>query len=131
MNKVSTQNSENIMGVLPENELLLSVSIPIMLSLLIQALYNLIDSIFVANFSDDAFTAVSLTFPIQMLMISVGIGTGIGINALLSKSLGENDLKLPAKLQMLVFFFLLQVHYYSRVLDCYFQRSSLLHKLMF
>lgn len=91
MNQSPILQKENKMGVMSENKLLLSISIPIMLSMLIQALYNFVDSIFVARFSEDAFTAVSLTFPIQIFMIAVGIGTGIGINALLSRSLGEKD----------------------------------------
>ena len=65
------------------------MSIPIMISMLVQALYNVVDSIFVAQLSEDALNAVSLAFPIQNLMISVAVGTGVGINALLSKSLGE------------------------------------------
>ena len=81
--------AENKMGTMPVNRLLLSMSIPIMISMLVQALYNVVDSIFVAQLSEDALNAVSLAFPIQNLMISVAVGTGVGINALLSKSLGE------------------------------------------
>ena len=77
------------MGVLPINKLLVSMSVPIMLSMLVQALYNVVDSIFVSWVSEDALNAVSLAFPIQNLMIAVATGTGVGINALLSKSLGE------------------------------------------
>ena len=80
---------ENKMGVLPINKLLVSMSVPIMLSMLVQALYNVVDSIFVSWVSEDALNAVSLAFPIQNLMIAVATGTGVGINALLSKSLGE------------------------------------------
>ena len=82
---------ENKMGVQPVNKLLLSVSLPIMVSMIIQALYNIVDSIFVSKISQEAFTAVSLAFPIQTLMIALGVGTGVGINALLSKSLGERN----------------------------------------
>ena len=81
--------AENKMGTMPVNRLLLSMSIPIMISMLVQALYNVVDSVFVAQLSEDALNAVSLAFPIQNLMISVAVGTGVGINALLSKSLGE------------------------------------------
>ena len=81
--------AENKMGSMPVNKLLLNMSIPIMISMLVQALYNVVDSIFVAQLSEDALNAVSLAFPIQNLMISVAVGTGVGINALLSKSLGE------------------------------------------
>ena len=81
--------AENKMGSMPVNKLLLNMSIPIMISMLVQALYNVVDSIFVAQLSEDALNAVSLAFPIQNLMISVAVGTGVGITALLSKSLGE------------------------------------------
>lgn len=82
---------ENKMGILPVNKLLLSMSLPIMVSMLIQALYNIVDSIFVSKISESAFTAVSLAFPVQSLMIAIGAGTGVGINAFLSKSLGEKN----------------------------------------
>ena len=77
------------MGVLPVNKLLVSMSVPIMLSMLVQALYNIVDSVFVSRVSENALNAVSLAFPVQNLMIAVATGTGVGINALLSKSLGE------------------------------------------
>ena len=79
------------MGTQPVGKLMISMSLPIMISMLVQALYNIVDSIFVAKISEDALTAVSLAFPIQTLMIAVGAGTGVGINALLSKSLGEKN----------------------------------------
>lgn len=79
------------MGTMPVNKLLLTMSVPIMISMLVQALYNIVDSIFVAMISENALTAVSLAFPIQSLMIAVATGTGVGINALLSKSLGEKS----------------------------------------
>ena len=79
------------MGTQPVGRLMLSMSLPIMISMLVQALYNIVDSIFVAKVSEDALTAVSLAFPIQTLMIAVGAGTGVGIKALLSKSLGEKE----------------------------------------
>ncbi len=85
--------SENKMGVMPINKLLTSMSLPIVLSMLVLALYNIIDSIFVAKISENAFTALSLSFPIQNLMIAVAVGTGIGVNALLSRSLGEKNNK--------------------------------------
>ncbi|MDR2445158.1 MAG: MATE family efflux transporter [Spirochaetaceae bacterium] len=81
----------NIMGVMPINSLILTMSIPMMLSMMIQALYNIVDSIFVARISENALTAVSLAFPVQALIIGIAVGTGVGINALLSKSLGERD----------------------------------------
>ena len=84
-------SSENKMGVMPENRLLLTMAIPIVISMLVQALYNVVDSVFVAQLSEDALNAVSLAFPVQNLMIAVAVGTGVGINALLSKSLGEGN----------------------------------------
>ena len=84
---------ENKMGVMPIDKLIISMSLPIMISMLVQALYNIVDSIFVAKISEDALTAVSLAFPVQNLMIALGAGTGVGINALLSKSLGEKNFK--------------------------------------
>ena len=82
---------ENKMGVMPVPKLLITMSLPMMLSMLVQALYNIVDSMFVAKLSEDALTAVSLAFPAQTLMISVSGGTGVGINALLSRNLGEKD----------------------------------------
>ena len=79
---------ENKMGVMPVGKLLVSMSVPIMISMLVQALYNIVDSMFVAKLNENALTAVSLAFPVQNLMIAVGTGTGVGINALVSLSLG-------------------------------------------
>ena len=81
--------AENKMGILPVKRLIVTMSLPMMISMLVQALYNVVDSIFVARISEDALTAVTLVFPMQNLMISVASGTGVGINALLSKALGE------------------------------------------
>lgn len=81
--------AENKMGTMPVPKLLFTMSIPMVISMLVQALYNVVDSVFVAKLSEDALNAVSLAFPVQNLMISVAVGTGVGINALLSKSLGE------------------------------------------
>ena len=77
------------MGVMPIAPLLAGMAVPMMISMLVQALYNVVDSIFVARLSQDALNAVSLAFPLQNLMIAVGGGTGVGMNALLSRSLGE------------------------------------------
>lgn len=84
---------ENKMGVMPENKLLLSMSLPMMVSMLVQALYNIIDSVFVSRISENALTAVSLAFPVQSLMIAIGVGTAVGVNALLSRNLGEREYK--------------------------------------
>ena len=83
--------AENKMGVMSVNKLLISMSLPMMISMLVQALYNVVDSVFVAKVNENALTAVSLAFPVQNLMIAVAVGTGVGINALLSKSLGEKN----------------------------------------
>ena len=83
--------SENKMGVMPVNKLLLSMSLPMMISMLVQALYNIVDSIFVSRINEYALRAVSLAFPIQSLMIAVSVGTAVGINAFLSRTLGEKD----------------------------------------
>ncbi len=87
----SQQPAENKMGYMPVNKLLISMSVPMMLSMLVQALYNIVDSIFVARVCEDALTAVSLAFPMQTLMIALAGGTAVGVNALLSRSLGEKD----------------------------------------
>nr|WP_297171017.1 MATE family efflux transporter [uncultured Agathobaculum sp.] len=81
--------TENKMGAMPEGRLIVTMSFPIMLSMLVQALYNIVDSAFVARIGEDALTAVSLAFPVQLLMIAVATGTGVGVNALLSRRLGE------------------------------------------
>lgn len=86
-----TTQTENKMGVMPVNRLLVTMSLPMMLSMLIQALYNIVDSMFVAQISENALTAVSLAFPAQNLIIAVATGTGVGVNANLSRSLGEKN----------------------------------------
>lgn len=88
------------MGVMPVNKLLLNMSLPMMISMLVQALYNIVDSIFVAKLSENALTAVSLAFPLQTLLIALGTGTGVGVNSLLSKQLGEKDFKQVNKTAM-------------------------------
>lgn len=85
------------MGVMPVNKLLISMSLPMMVSMLVQALYNIVDSIFVARLSEDALTAVSLAFPMQNLMIATAVGLGVGMNALLARSLGQRDYELAHK----------------------------------
>ena len=85
------QIKENKMGVMPVNKLLLSMAVPMMISMLVQALYNVVDSVFVSRISENALTAVSLAFPMQNLLISFAVGFGVGINALMSRALGEKD----------------------------------------
>ena len=88
---ISGAPAENKMGVMPVNRLLFSMSLPMILSMLVQALYNIVDSIFVAQIGETALAAVSLAFPVQNLIIAVSVGTGVGGNALLSRSLGEKN----------------------------------------
>lgn len=88
-----TEIRENKMGVMPIGKLLTNMALPIIISMLVQALYNIVDSIFVSRINEAALTAVSLAFPMQNLMIAVGTGLGVGMNALLSRSLGEKDYK--------------------------------------
>lgn len=91
MREKSQPPQENKMGDMPINRLLLSMSGPMMISMLIQALYNVVDSMFVSYISESALTAVSLAYPMQNLMVAVATGTGVGINALLSRNLGEKN----------------------------------------
>ncbi len=91
MNEITAK--ENKMGTMPTDKLLITMSLPMIISMLVQALYNIVDSIFVARISEDALTAVSMAFPIQSLMIAFAAGTGVGINSFLSKSLGEKKFK--------------------------------------
>ena len=83
------QIRQNKMGIAPIPKLIVSMSLPAMFSMLVQALYNIIDSMFVAQLGESALTSVSLAFPVQTLMIAVAVGTGIGINSLVSRRLGE------------------------------------------
>lgn len=85
-----------IMGAMPVNKLMLSMGIPIIISMVLQAAYNIVDSAFISNMAqngEEALNALTLAFPMQMLMVAVSIGTGVGTNALLAKSLGQNDQK--------------------------------------
>ncbi|MCQ4635562.1 MATE family efflux transporter [Anaerovorax odorimutans] len=91
MSDITLNKEENKMGVMPVNRLLVTMALPMVISMLVQALYNVVDSIFVAMISENALTAVSLAFPIQNLLIAVGSGVGVGINALLSRALGQKD----------------------------------------
>ena len=80
---------ENKMGVMPVGKLLLNMALPMVISMLVQALYNVVDSIYISRVSENAVTALSLAFPVQNLQIGAAVGIGVGVNALLSKSLGE------------------------------------------
>lgn len=88
------EERKNKMAIVPMNKLILKMGLPMIISMVLQALYNVIDSIFVANMGEDgaiANQALTYAFPIQIMIIAIGVGTGVGLNAILSKSLGEND----------------------------------------
>jgi len=89
----AAEGKENKMGIMPIPKLLLNMSVPMMISMMVMALYNIIDSIFIAQINENALTALSLAFPIQNFMIAIANGTGVGINSLLSRSLGEKNHK--------------------------------------
>lgn len=114
---------ENKMGTMPINKLLISMSIPMMISMLVQALYNIVDSIFVSQISENALTAVSLAFPVQNFMIAIGVGTGVGINALLSRSLGEKKFEQANKVANNGIFLAVMSYLFFLVLGLLFSRS--------
>lgn len=93
MENTEKQIQENKMGVMPVNKLLVTMSLPMVISMFVQALYNIVDSIFVAQISENALTAVSLAFPMQMLTFAFAVGTAVGTNAILARSLGEKNFK--------------------------------------
>ena len=93
MPQPTTQAGQNRMGTMPVNRLLITMSLPMIISMLVQAMYNIIDSIFVSRINEAALAAISMAFPIQSLMIAVSSGTCVGVNALLSRSLGEQNPK--------------------------------------
>ena len=93
MSQLTTQPGQNRMGTMPINRLLITMSLPMIISMLVQAMYNIIDSIFVSRINEAALAAISMAFPIQSLMIAVSSGTCVGVNALLSRSLGEQNQK--------------------------------------
>lgn len=88
-----SERAENKMGTKPVVPLIVGMSLPAILSMTVSALYNIIDSYFVAGYSNDAFTALSIAFPLQMIMVAIGVGTGVGINSLVSRRLGEGNQK--------------------------------------
>lgn len=93
MSQVQAKPEQNKMGTMPINKLLITMSLPMIISMLVQAMYNIIDSVFVARLGEEALAAVSIAFPVQNLMIAVSSGTCVGVNALLSRSLGERNFK--------------------------------------
>jgi len=119
MSSVSTEIKENKMGYIPVNKLLFTMSVPMIISMLVQALYNIVDSAFVARISENALSAVSLAFPMQNFMIAVATGTGVGVNALLSKSLGAKKFDTANKTAC-VSLFLAVMNWLFFVLICLF-----------
>ena len=115
MNQENTSApAENKMGTMPIGKLLFNMSLPMMISMLVQALYNIVDSIFVAKLSENALTAVSLAFPLQTLLIAVGTGTGVGMNALLPNHLERKISKKQMQLQAtLPFYIFSAISYFS------------------
>ena len=117
---------ENKMGVMPVNRLILTMSLPMILSMLVQALYNIVDSMFVSRLSENALTAVSLAFPAQNLMIAVATGTGVGANAALSRSLGERNFDRANKIADHAVFLAIASYAVFAVLGLFFSRQFFL-----
>ena len=117
---------ENKMGVMPVNRLILTMSLPMILSMLVQALYNIVDSMFVSRLSENALTAVSLAFPAQNLMIAVATGTGVGVNAALSRSLGERNFDRANKIASHAVFLAIASYAVFAVLGLFFSRQFFL-----
>lgn len=91
---------ENKLATMPVNKLMINMGIPMIISMMLQAVYNIVDSAFVANIEgvgEQALNALTLAFPVQMLMVAIGIGTGVGVNALLAKSMGQQDVEKASK----------------------------------
>ena len=91
---------DNKMATMPVNKLMLNMGIPMIISMMLQAVYNIVDSAFVANMEgtgEMALNALTLAFPVQMLMVAIGIGTGVGVNVLLAKSMGQGDMEKASK----------------------------------
>lgn len=97
MNESKGKLNSSRMGEMPEGKLLLTLAVPMMLSMLVQALYNIVDSIYVARVSEDCLTALSLVFPAQNIMIGLATGTGVGVSTLISRALGRNDSRQASK----------------------------------
>lgn len=111
---------ENKMGAMPVNRLLMSMSLPMMVSMLVQALYNIVDSIFVSRINENALTAVSLAFPIQALLIALSTGTGVGVNAVLSKALGEKNNEKASKAAVNGLFLALVTYLIALIIGIFF-----------
>ena len=93
MEKTKELRNENKMGIMPMTKLILTMSLPAIFSMTIQAMYNIVDSIFIGQWNQDGLTATSYAYPLQMLLIAVAVGTAIGVNSLISRKLGEKSYK--------------------------------------
>ena len=122
METTMENSKENKMGTMPVSKLLINMALPMIISMLVQACYNIVDSIFVAKIKDGvdganagtaALNAVGMAFPFQMLLIAFGTGTCVGVNALLSKALGEKNIKEYRIQQETVYSYHFAILYYS------------------
>lgn len=116
-------DGENKMGVMPVNRLLVTMALPIMVSMIIQAMYNIVDSLFVARISEQALTAVSLAYSVQNLLIGVAVGTGVGVNSLLSRYLGERNQEGVNKTAVNGIFIMLVTYLFFLVFGLFFTRT--------
>ena len=98
MEKPSNALKENKMSTMPLGKLLVNMAVPMVLAMVVQALYNVVDSLYVSRISESAVTALSLAFPVQNIQIGFATGIGVGVNSLLSKSLGESNREMPTVL---------------------------------
>lgn len=121
--KQTRTNGENKMGVMPVNRLLVTMALPIMISMIIQAMYNIVDSLFVARISEQALTAVSLAYSVQNLLIGVAVGTGVGVNSLLSRYLGEQNREGVNKTAVNGIFIMLVTYLFFLVFGLFFTRT--------
>lgn len=121
--KQTRTDGENKMGVMPVNRLLVTMALPIMISMIIQAMYNIVDSLFVARISEQALTAVSLAYSVQNLLIGVAVGTGVGVNSLLSRYLGEQNREGVNKTAVNGIFIMLVTYLFFLVFGLFFTRT--------
>lgn len=115
---------ENKMATMPVNRLMMNMGVPMIISMMLQAVYNIVDSAFVANMESTgemALNALTLVFPVQMLMVAIGIGTGVGVNALLAKSMGQGDMEKASKTAGNGVFLMAVIYVVFCCLDCLVQ----------
>ncbi len=124
------EERKNKMAIAPINKLILRMGLPMIISMVLQALYNVVDSVFVANMGANgaiANQALTYAFPIQILIIAIGVGTGVGLNTLLSKSLGENDKEKVNKIAGNGIFLSVCIYVVFLLLDCLVQNGLFLY----